>query len=124
MKYKRFPYQRLTNQLGKQMKGVQGLLMSVLRMQSFSKISVQNDNCTHFAEELHEYVTSINDITGQKLDEIECLWDYLKGKRIIISKAICNLFTSCFETLFHFNDKRENVQDLAHQCSSEDLFDV
>ena len=50
------------------MEGVQGLLMSVLRMQSFSKISVQNDNCPHFAEELHEYVTSINDITAQKLE--------------------------------------------------------
>ena len=39
-----------------------------------------NENCNYFVEELHECVTSINDITRQQLDENECLWDYLKRK--------------------------------------------
>ena len=38
------------------------------------------ENWNYFVEVLHEYVTSINDITEQQLHENECLWDYLKKK--------------------------------------------
>ena len=36
------------------------------------KTIFDNDNSNYFAVELHQGITSINDITGQKLDENEC----------------------------------------------------
>ena len=86
------------------------------------RLFFDNANCNYFAKVLHESVTSINDITGQQLDEYECLWDYLKRKGIILSRTTLVL-RSCIETLFHLSHKKENIEDLAHQFNSDDLFD-
>ena len=86
------------------------------------RLPFDNENCNYFVEELHEYATSINDITRQQLDENECLWDYLKRKGIIISRATLVL-RSCIETLFHLSHQKENIEDLAHQFNSDDLLD-
>ena len=42
------------------------------------KLFFDNENCNYFVEELHGCVTSINDITGQQLDENECILDKKK----------------------------------------------
>ena len=65
------------------------------------KLFFDNENYNYFVEELRKCVTSRNDITGQQqLDENESLWDYLKRKRIILSRTTLVL-RSCIETLFH-----------------------
>ena len=74
------------------------------------KLFFDNENYNYFVEELREYVTSINDITGQQLDENESLWDYLKRKRIILSRTTLVL-RSCIETLFYLSLKKENIED-------------
>ena len=38
-------------------------------------VKVENENCNYFVEVLHECVISINDVTGQQLDENEFLWE-------------------------------------------------
>ena len=86
------------------------------------RLFFDNENCDYFDEELHECVTSINDITGQQLDENDCLWDYLKRKGIIISR-ITLVLRSCIETLFDLSHKKENIEDLADQFNSDDLLD-
>ena len=72
------------------------------------KLFFDNENYNYFVEELRECVTSINDITGQQLDENECLWGYLKRKGIILSRKTLVL-RSCIETLFHLSHKKENI---------------
>ena len=81
-----------------------------------------NENCNYFFEELRECVISINDITGQQLDENECLWDYLKRKGIILSRTTLVL-RSCIENLFHLSHKKENIEGLVHQFRGDDLLD-
>ena len=81
---------------------------------------IDKENYNYFGEEL--CVTSINDITGQQLDENECLWDYLKRKGIVLSRTTLGL-RSCIETLFHLSHKKENIEDLVHQFSCDDLLD-
>ena len=81
-----------------------------------------NENCNYFVKELHECVTSIIDITGQQLDENECLWEYLKRKGTNLSRTTL-VWRSCIETLFHLSHKKENIEDLADQFSSNDLLD-
>ena len=110
-------------------RGVQGLLIYILRIQLYLNISTKvekrsgdNENGNYFVKELHEYVTSINDITGQQLDENECLWEYLKRKGTIISRTTL-VWRSCIETLFHLSHNKKNIEDLAHQFSSNDLLD-
>ena len=77
------------------------------------KLFLDNENCNYFVEELHECVTSINDKTGQELNENECLWNYLKRKGIILSRTTLVL-TSCIKNLFHVSHKKENIEDFAH----------
>ena len=86
------------------------------------KLFFDNENYNYFVKKLRECVTSINDITGQQLDENECLWDYLKRKEIILPRTTLVL-RSCIETLFHLSHKKENIEDLVHQFSGDDLLD-
>ena len=86
------------------------------------KLFFDNENYNYFVEELRECVTSINDVTGQQLDENECLWEYLKRKGIILSRTALVL-RSCIETLFHLSHKKENIEDLVNQFSGDDLLD-
>ena len=46
----------------------------------------------------------------------------LKKKRNILSRTTLVL-RSCIENLFHVSHKKENIEDLAHQFSGDDLLD-
>ena len=112
VKYERFDPISKTYKLVRQKDGGgPRLVMFMLRIQFYLKIFVKNrktffdnENCNYFVEELDDRVTSINDITGQQLDENECLWDYLKRKGIILSRTTLVL-RPCIETLFHLSHK-------------------
>ena len=84
------------------------MLILRIKAQKAEKPFFDNENCNYFAEELHECVVSINDVTGQQLNENECLWDYLKRKGVILSRATLVL-RSCIETLFHLRHEKENI---------------
>ena len=53
----------------------------------------------------------MNDITGQKLDENECLWEWdcLKRKGLILSRTKL-VFRPCIETLLYLNDKKKRIK--------------
>ena len=75
-------------------------------------------------EELHECATSINDIIGQQLDENECSFDYFKrkGEKEQFFQEQ-QYWDHVLITLFHLSHKKENIEDLPHQFSSDDLID-